>query len=125
MSEMNLPRPEFAQKEVAMGFESVRVTLRNNIKLRKVWVDSEADSSLQVDVRDLGQSEIRIINYVTEYKAINVTQAQRLLAPKRWQAAKRVLMKMVEAGILEHHHDPDIHRDAHAKFTLSARKPQQ
>jgi ATP-dependent DNA helicase RecG len=87
MKEMNLPNPEFAQKEVAMGFDSVR----------------------------------GVVNYVAEYGSINVTQAQRLLAPKRWQAAKKVLMKLVEKGTLDHVHDAKIHRDAHAKFVMKRR----
>jgi ATP-dependent DNA helicase RecG len=118
MGEMNLPSPEFAQKEVAMGFDSVRVTLRNNIKLRTLWVDSAADQTLKIDIRNLTPQEIRIVNYVAEYNNINVTQAQRLLSPKRWQAAKRVLVKLVEKGVLEHNHDPDVLRDASANFTM-------
>ena len=122
MKEMNLPSPEFAQKEVTMGFDSVRVTLRNNIKLRSVWVDSEAGKTLDVDMRALTPPEIRVVNHVAEYGSINVTQAQRVLAPKRWQAAKKVLMKMVEKGILDHVHDSTIHRDAHAKFVIKGRQ---
>lgn len=118
MEAMNLPKPEFSQKEVASGFDSVRVTLRNNIKLRKVWVDSEADSRLGKIARQLEPNELRIVNYAAEHGSINVTQAQKLFSQKRWHAAKRILTSMVEKGILIHEHKGEILRDAHAVYKL-------
>ena len=120
MEEMNLPSPEFAQRTELMGFDTVRVTLRNNTQLRNVWVDSEAGKALNIDVRKLSQDELRIVNYAAEYDSINVTQAQKLLS-KRWEGTKKALMKLVDSGILEHHHSSTVHRDAHACFTIKTR----
>jgi ATP-dependent DNA helicase RecG len=119
MNAMNLPNPEFAQKEVAFGFDSVRVTLRNNIKLRKTWVDAEADSRLGKIATQLGSQELRIVNYVAEHGSINVTQAQKLFPHnRRWHAVKKILNAMVEKGCLQHEHKADIVRDAHAVYKL-------
>lgn len=118
MEAMNLPKPEFSQKEVAAGFDSVRVTLRNNIKLRKVWVDSEADSRLGKIARQLSSQELRIVNYVAEHGSINVTQAQKLFSQKRWHAAKRILTTMVSRGMLIYEHKENVVRDAHSVYKL-------
>lgn len=119
MVAMNLPKPEFAQKEVATGFDSVRVTLRNNIKLRKMWVDSEADSRLGKIATQLEPTELRIVNYVAEHGAINVTQAQKLFPNnRRWHAVKKVLEAMVQKGYLIHKINSNISRDAHAVYKL-------
>jgi ATP-dependent DNA helicase RecG len=115
---MNLPKPEFSQKEVASEFDSVRVTLRNNIKLRKVWVDSEADNRLGKIARELNPMQLRIVNYVAEHGSINVTQAQKLFAGKRWHTVKRVLTAMVDKEILLHVHSDKVARDSHAVYRL-------
>jgi ATP-dependent DNA helicase RecG len=39
MLELDLPEPEFSQTEI--GGTKVRVVLRNNIGLRKLWIDSD------------------------------------------------------------------------------------
>ncbi len=119
MTAMNLPKPEFAQKEVATGFDSVRVTLRNNIKLRKTWVDAEADSRLGKMATQLEPNELRIVNYVAEHGGVNVTQAQKLFPNnRRWHAVKKILEAMVKKGYLIHQFNPSISRDAHATYKL-------
>ena len=100
MDESSLPNLEFVRKEVAVGFESVRVTLRNNLRLRRVWVDSEADVRLGRIARELNTDQLRIVNYVAEHGAINVSQAQRLLLGKRWQAVRKILMGLVGRDML-------------------------
>jgi ATP-dependent DNA helicase RecG len=125
MSAMNLPRPEFAQKEVASGFDSVRVTLRNNIKLRRIWVDAEADSRLGKMATQLNPQELRIVNYVAEHGSINVTQAQKLFPNnRRWHAVKRTLDSLVARGCMIHIHKTSIARDAHAVYRLPERQPE-
>ena len=46
MVDMRLPEPEFKQTESGAGYSSVCVTLRNHIKQRKFWVDSDASRIL-------------------------------------------------------------------------------
>ena len=41
MQDMKLPSPQFEQKNVNDGSRSVRVTLKNDRKQRKVWIDSD------------------------------------------------------------------------------------
>ena len=38
----SLPLPQFEQKQVAPGYISVQVTIRNNRHQRKEWVDRDA-----------------------------------------------------------------------------------
>jgi ATP-dependent DNA helicase RecG len=119
MDQVNLPAPEFAQKELASGFNSVRVTLRNNFKLRKVWVDSEAVRVLGPQWKDLKQNELRILNFVAEHEQINVTQAMRLISsPRKWQSVKKLLDNMATRGLLVHHHSKTVERDSHACYKL-------
>lgn len=120
MDANNLPHPEFAQKEVQSGFNSVRVTLRNQVKLRKLWIDAEAGKILGSEKwKDLGgKAEGRILNYVAEHKSINVTQAQKLFPGSRWHRMKQLLTSMVERGLLEHHHSAVVKLDSRACFKL-------
>ena len=119
MQASNLPFPEFTQTEVKSGFNSVRVILRNSIKLRKQWLDSEALKILGPRSADLLQSELRILNFVSEHHSINVTQAMRLVSsPRKWQSVKKVLDGMVKKNLLQHHHSPTIERDSHACYKL-------
>jgi ATP-dependent DNA helicase RecG len=117
MQQSELPPPEFKQREVS--YSSVRVTLRNNIKQRKVWIDSAAASIIGPEIdATLSLDERRIINHVAEHKTINVSQAVRI-TEKGWKSAHRLLMKLRRRGILRHHHRTDIERDPQAFFDLA------
>ena len=119
MQASSLPSPEFRETEVKSGFNSVRVVLRNSIKLRKQWVDSEAVRVLGPRSADLLQSELRILNFVSEHGSINVTQSMRLVSsPRKWQSVKKLLDGMVKKNLLQHHHSPTIERDSHACYKL-------
>lgn len=112
-----LPEPEFEQKDHHTPV--VRVTLRNNIKQRKAWVDSDASDWVGVAMlKTLEQDEIRAINFVAEHERINVSQIQRL-TQRSWPSARRLLDKLVRKGIFEHHHRPKMERDPQVYFTLS------
>jgi ATP-dependent DNA helicase RecG len=125
MDESNLPRPEFAQQEVAAGFNSVHVTLRNNIKLRKLAIDSEATRVLDPTLwKGLDPTELRILNYVAEHGSINVTQTQKLFQASgtRWHSLKKILESMAQRGLLEHHHSRIVVRDSRACYKLPSTK---
>ena len=120
MEEMRLPLPQFEQKEVATGFMSVRVTLRNNRKQRKVWIDSDVTRYIPAHLaKDLSQDETRILNRVGEHGPINVSEGHRLLPHiKTWHSVKKLLLRMAEKGLLVHKHREDIERDPDARFEL-------
>jgi len=120
MAEMNLPHPEFEQKE--SGNTLVRVTLKNNIKQRKVWIDSDASSVIGDRIwKALTQNERRVINFVAENGTINVSQVQRLCGGLTWPAAKKLLNGLAKKEILEHRKRPGLERDPQASYIL---KPQ-
>jgi ATP-dependent DNA helicase RecG len=116
MQEMELPAPEFSVKQ--NGNALVRVTLRNNIKHRRVWIDKDAIHLMgETLYKTLNEKERKIINYIDEYKKINVNQIQRLLNAG-WEVAKKVLVGLVTKGILTQIHRKDLERDPKACFVL-------
>jgi len=109
MIEMDLPEPIFEQddKDRAM----VRVTLRNNIKQRKVWVDADVVEILGAQIaHSMDENEKRCINFAAEYGKISVSDAQRL-TKLSWPAASTLLKGLVEKNIFEHQHRKDVERD--------------
>ncbi len=116
MRQMELPDPEFSQKEISHS--RVRVVLRNNIKQRKVWVDSDVVAVIgEAIAGNLTQDEKRVVNFVAEHGKINVSQVQRLTL-RSWPASRSLLDRLVESGILIHVHREDRERDPQAFFTL-------
>ncbi len=121
MEDLNLPAPEFDVKENGQTF--VKVTLRNNIKQRRVWIDRHASSIVGEDVFDsLTSQERQVMNYAAEHAGINVSQAARLMGVT-WVKARKVLGKLAESRILVHHHADDKDRDPKAHYTLKTRRP--
>jgi len=117
MQEMGLPNPEFKQRQT--NHSSVLVTLRNDAKHRKVWIDSDAAAIVgEAIFESLSQEERRIINWVAENGKINVSQAQRLVS-RSWHYARKVLVKLADRGLLEHVFRKGIDRDTKAHFMLA------
>ena len=119
MKGMSLPPPLFEQTQSGIGNAMVRVTLRNHIKQRKVWIDSDVSVLLgEALSRNLSREEKRVLNFVAEHGKINVTQCHRLIPSlAKWHSAKRLLIKLVEKGLLKHVHSSVI-RDNNAHFVL-------
>jgi ATP-dependent DNA helicase RecG len=120
MEEMKMPPPQFEQKEVAIGYMSVRVTLRNNRKQRRVWIDSDVSELLPPELaKTLNQDETRILNFIGEHEQINVSEGHRLLPHiKTWHSVKSLLLRLSHQEILVHVHRQDIERDPDACFKL-------
>jgi ATP-dependent DNA helicase RecG len=120
MQENGLPIPEFDQKEV--GHSIVRVVLRNNIKQRKMLIDSAiAASVISPEIyRSLTEDERHIMNHVAEHGSINTSQAVRLTG-RGWKSAHRTLLKLAGRGILQHQHN-GTDRDPQAFFSLSVQR---
>jgi len=122
MAEMQLPAPEFRQHEV--GHVLVRVTLRNKIKHRKVWVDSDVSELIGALLASrLSETQTRILNFIAENGEINVSQVQRLTG-FYWKKAKALLTQLCAMGILEAirtRHENE--RDPGARFVLRTPQP--
>ena len=120
MYDMKLPAPLFEQTQSGIGNASVRVTLRNHIKQRKVWVDSDVSSLLgEALARNLSKEEKRVLNFVAEHGRINVTQCHRLIPSlPKWHSAKKLLTKLAGKGLLKQVHHPTVVRDNKAHFVL-------
>jgi ATP-dependent DNA helicase RecG len=117
MVAMELPVPEFEQKEAGQAL--VRVTLRNDIKHRRVWIDFDASSVVGEAVyRTLTEPERQVINYVAEYKKINVSQAMKVVGTTYWHKARNILNGLKQKGILDDHRRLDIDRDSQAYYFL-------
>jgi ATP-dependent DNA helicase RecG len=120
MKEMRLPAPAFEQVKTDMGFSQVKVTLRNDVKQRKVLVDVDVTSVIgEALSRNLSQEEKRVLNFVAEHGKINVIQCHKLLpSVKKWHGAKRILTNLSEKGLLRHIHSKTVVRDSRAYYVL-------
>ena len=116
---LGLPEPEFGEKDVSYAL--VRVTLRNSIKQRMVWIDSEVSPIVGEAISKLlTDHERRVINFLAENETINVSQVQRL-TQRSWPSAKKLLEHLAEMGLLEHHRRNDLDRDPQAYYALADR----
>jgi ATP-dependent DNA helicase RecG len=99
MAALDLPAPEFTQKEINYGL--VIVTLRNNISIRKVFLDKDASSIIGTAIaKTLNEYELRVINFLAENQRISVSQVQRLTG-KSWPASSKLLKGLKNKGILD------------------------
>ena len=123
MEEMNLPAPEFRQIDSAQT-PLVKVVLRNNVRQRRVWVDSNISAALigEAVMKQLSQDEIRAINFVAEYGQIGVSDLQRLTG-RSWPSAKKLLTGLVRKKILAHQVRNELDRDPKARFYLRVSGP--
>ncbi len=116
MFEMKLPEPDF--KDTALTYGQVCVTLHNNIKQRRVWVDSDVSEIIGEQIaKTLSENEKMIINFAAENSSVNVSQVQRLTG-RSWPSAKKLLMGLVDKSILEHRLRKKLERDPQAHFVL-------
>lgn len=117
MREMELPDPEFLEHEEYTA--AIRVTLRNNFRKRKAWVDSEVAEFVGMTLaQQLSTKEKRIVAFVAENGEISVTDAQHLIQ-KSWPAAKKLLVGLVDKGILFRKHDPSLIIGPKARYVLN------
>ncbi len=123
MTGMSLPLPEFKQTITGAGASTVRVTLRNDLKQRKFFIDKDVATIFgELVAQSLTAEEKRILNFVVEHSSINVSECLRLVPTlPKWHAAKRLLESMRLKGYLIHQHSANVLRDAHARYILPAR----
>jgi ATP-dependent DNA helicase RecG len=119
MSEMELPPPDFKQVGSGVVAPLVHVVLKNNVRQRRVWVDSDVSQILgEAVAKGLNDNEKRAVNFVAEYAQISVSDVQRL-TQKSWPASKRILVGLVKKGILRHKIRESLDRDPQARFVLA------
>jgi ATP-dependent DNA helicase RecG len=123
MLKSELPEPEFRQDEI--GHALVRVTLRNNTKQRRLWVDADVAQLLGAQVaHSLSPEEKRCVNFCGENGKINVTDAVRLVGGD-WEAMKKMLERLVTREILERRYGSGVERDPKAAYYLRGTPPQK
>ncbi len=116
MTNSGLPKPEFKQKEI--NYSVVRVTLRNNIAVRKVYVDKDVSSIIGTAIaQTLSEYDRRIVNFLAENKKISVSQVQRLTG-KSWPASSKLLKELKNRGILYDVRKSRKKRDPSARYLL-------
>jgi ATP-dependent DNA helicase RecG len=117
MSAAQLPLPEFSEK-AGDSSHKVRVTLRNSVKQRKVWVVADVNALIGEQLsKGLNEVEKLAVNFAAEHERINVSQLQRLTA-KSWPSASKCLRQLAEKGVFEFHHRDSLDRDPQAYYTL-------
>lgn len=121
---MQLPEPEFRQSEI--GHSIVRVTLRNNIKQRRAWIDQDVSQIVGESLAaDLTEDEKRALNWLAEHGKISISDANKLLGLS-WPAARQLLLGLAKKRILQYvRFRPLEHnvRDQRAFFRLRSTEP--
>lgn len=124
MAAMKLPAPEFKQDVV--GHSLVRVTLRNNIGLRRAWIDKDVSRLISEAIAaDLSEEEKRVLNWAAEHKAITISDAHKLLDVS-WQGARKLLLDLARKRVFQYvrfrTYEKDV-RDPKAYFRLRTLDP--
>lgn len=120
MTAIGLPAPEFKERTGGPA-PLVTVVLRNNIRQRKVWIDSEATALIGETIyASLTQDEKRAINFVAEHGTVTVTQLQKV-TNRTWDTAKKVLKRLETRGLLRHVKNKRLDRDPKAHYVLRDR----
>jgi len=126
MTQMSLPEPEFEQSESELGSALVRVVLRNKIKQRRAWIDSDVSGVVgEALASTLSENEIRILNWAAEHGKITISDANKLLDVS-WQSAKKLLFALAHRKVLQYirfrPHERNL-RDPRAFFRIRSAEP--
>lgn len=115
MDEAKLPKPAFVGSD-----NSVKVTFRNEVANRTNSLDTEAYRVLgEALAFSLDADDKKIVNFVIENGAINVSDALRILSTTVWHTAKAKLQRLCDRKILDFHSTK--HRDPNAYYALTNR----
>ncbi len=124
MLDMKLPKPEFQQPGDL--YSIVRVTLRNNIKQRRAWIDQDVSQIVSEALAgSLSEDEKNILNWLAVNQQVNVSDANRLLGVS-WEAAQQLLLGLAKKRILQYIRFKKLEhnvRDSRAFFRLVSDLP--
>jgi ATP-dependent DNA helicase RecG len=126
MAEMRLPVPEFSQKQSNIGNAIVRVTLRNNIKQRRAWIDRDVSKIVSEAIASaFSEMEIRAVNWVAEHGKITISDANKILNIS-WPRAQKLLLDLTHRKVFQYirfrQYGKDK-RDPKAYFRLRSNEP--
>jgi ATP-dependent DNA helicase RecG len=118
MLKANLPVPVFSEAQDGGG--NVTVTLQNNHKQRRAFIDKQAAKRVVSEAiyKTLSEEDLQLVNAVVEYGSVNVTQAARIIS-REWGTARGKLDKLVDKGVLKRIHRKDLLRDPKANYVLN------
>jgi len=124
MAVAELPEPVFKQDDI--GHHVVRVTLRNNIKQRRVWIDHDVSKIISEAIAaDLTEEEKQALNWAAVNERMTVTDANKL-GKKSWQTTRKMLIGLAKKRVLQYirkkPHKKNV-RDSDAFFRLRSNEP--
>jgi ATP-dependent DNA helicase RecG len=126
MKAMRLPEPEFNQNKSQSGSIMVRVTLRNNIKQRRAWIDRDVAKIVgEVIASGFGEKENRVVNWAAEHNQIKISDVMRLL-DITWHSARNILFDLTKRKVLQYIRFREYEknrRDSKAYFRLRSNDP--
>jgi ATP-dependent DNA helicase RecG len=126
MRAMSLPEPEFNQKQSEIGNAIVRVTLRNNIKQRRAWIDRDVSKIVsEVIAAGFNEKEIRTVNWVAEHGKITISDTNKLLDIS-FQSANKLLLDLARRKVFQYIRFKEYRknvRDPKAFFRLRSNAP--
>lgn len=121
MKALGLPNPVFEEKE--FDARSVRVTLYNDARNRRKWIEKNASEVVGKEMwLTLNEAERKIINYLAEYETASITTLQKVTSLS-WPTCSRILKSLKKRGVVTdiRKRDPDT-RDPQARWTLAGGK---
>jgi len=124
MARMELPAPKFQQEQ--QGRVLVKVTLSNNIAMRRTWVQKDvSDIISEAIAADLTANEKELLNWIAINGKVTIRDAERHLQCT-WATAKRTLTSLAERRILQYVRFRPMEknlRDSKAFFQLRGAAP--
>jgi ATP-dependent DNA helicase RecG len=116
MKDLQLPEPIFSENQTTGTF--FRVVLKNNVEHRKAWLDTDAMRIVGERIfKTLDEHDMRIVNYVAEYKKINTSDVMRLTG-RNWHSSRKKLRDLARRGILAENRRQKMDRDTKAHYVL-------
>lgn len=100
MAAQRLPPPIFSQS--SNGPAIVRVTLQNNVKQRRAWIDRDVSKIITEAIAvDLTEEERRALNLAAMNQSITVSDANKALDIP-WQRARKILLGLAKKRIFQY-----------------------
>jgi hypothetical protein len=126
MKAMLLPEPEFNDNQSQTGGIMVRVTLRNNLKQRRSWIDRDVAKIVgDVIASGFSEKEKRVVNWAAEHDQIKISDVMKLL-DITWHSARHILFDLTKKQVLQYVRFRDYEkdkRDSKAYFRLRSNEP--
>ena len=124
MKEQSLPPPIFFQSST--GPAIVRVTLKNNVKQRRAWIDRDVSKIISEAIAaDLTEEERRALNLAAMNQSITVSDANKALNIP-WHRARKLLLELARKRIFQYIRFREFKKDSRdpkAFFRLRSSDP--